>query len=393
MGIKLQQTDDEYYILVNCGALYRQARKLKFRNAVLLKGELTDEDIDAMKKSDKVFVLAVYSDDKAYGGEIESRIAHAGITTVPWAFLIDEEDSDMYEKAKSLEDAVNSFPNRTAVESVLVSDGYIHDTDYANRCGNCSSKMAPEDNYCRYCGTKRGEGAFEPFFNPVYCVYGPPITTKYSCKKCGHKWITSALGGGEECRFCPLCGKNETEIIRRDIKDFWDVIGLIPDEGNPKLQLLSEKQIVQILSERDEEDEEKVFVDAGLEGAERLDEGQNLTETEGHRLTLARLLFIATEGSDIHGFQEKGICCPECDSKLIAAISYPLINDPYCDNKEGDGVFNGKHVSGNGNEVVLRDGAVVDWNKMVDGTEWNDRGQAFICMQCGKRFGRFEEYY
>ena len=35
-------------------------------------------------------------------------------------------------------------------------------TDYEGRCGNCHGFLGEEDKYCRYCGTRRGEGAFEP---------------------------------------------------------------------------------------------------------------------------------------------------------------------------------------------------------------------------------------
>ena len=392
MSIKLQRVDDEYYVIVNRRELYRQARKLKFRNSALIKGDLSDIDIDAMKASGKAFVLIIYDEDEDYSRELDLRLRRADIKTVLWNLMTEGDDPDQLEGVKSLEEAVSAFPNRTAVETALVDDGYIHDTDYANRCGNCSAKMVPGDNYCKYCGAKRGEGAFEPFYNPVYCVYGPPISRKYTCKKCGHKWITAALGGGDECKFCPSCGNKEPDIVRTDIKDFGDVIGLVPDEDDPKKQLLTVEQVLQILAERDEENEKKVFIDAGIKEAERLDDCISLTETEGRRLTVARFLLIMTEGHDIDGFHEKGITCPTCRSRLIAAISYPLFNDPYCDDEERSS-FEGKHVAGNGNEVVLHSGAIVDWEKMIKGEEWDDRGQAFICMQCGERFGKFVEYY
>ena len=74
------------------------------------------------------------------------------------------------------------------IESVLVDCGHILTTDYKGRCGNCHSEIDKNDRYCPFCGTKHGEGAFQPYYNKMYCVYGPPILRKIKCKKCGHTW-------------------------------------------------------------------------------------------------------------------------------------------------------------------------------------------------------------
>ena len=83
-----------------------------------------------------------------------------------------------------------------------------------NRCGNCGSGMEAQDQYCRYCGTKRGEGKFHPAKNNMYCVYGPPIKTKIRCKTCGHTWNSMALGR-DRAKYCPKCGP--TEIVKNSL--------------------------------------------------------------------------------------------------------------------------------------------------------------------------------
>ena len=50
---------------------------------------------------------------------------------------------------------------------------YLWSTDYTGKCGNCHKMLGSEDKYCRYCGTKRGEGKFESEQNMIQCVYGP----------------------------------------------------------------------------------------------------------------------------------------------------------------------------------------------------------------------------
>ena len=249
--------------------------------------------------------------------------------------------------------------------------------------------MGPEDKYCKYCGTKRGGGLFLPYVNHMYAVYGPPITKEYSCKKCKHRWITLALGGGEDSQYCPECGKRAAEQTGISVRSFFETIGLIPDVESAQ-QLLSEEQVYTLLSERSE-DAGKALLDAGIEEYSRAENSYELTETEGRRITLARSVHRLI-GDKPTAYVNKEICCPQCGSRLLAAIAYPLINDPLA-GEEGNQIDERKHIPGNGKELVYESGAVVDWNSLLDGTEWSDRGQAFMCLQCGERFGKFSDYY
>lgn len=79
-------------------------------------------------------------------------------------------------------------------------------TDYEGRCGNCHEELGGKDKYCRYCGTKRGEGKFEPYKNVSYCIYGPaPKLRFHSCKNCGYEWKTQMMVDDE--KYCPKCGE------------------------------------------------------------------------------------------------------------------------------------------------------------------------------------------
>lgn len=84
-------------------------------------------------------------------------------------------------------------------------------TDYEGRCGNCHSFLGKSDKYCRYCGSRRGEGAFEPYKNflECECVYGPmPTYSLIQCTKCQKTWEVS---GNED--YCPDCG-TRTKFIK-----------------------------------------------------------------------------------------------------------------------------------------------------------------------------------
>jgi rubredoxin len=84
-------------------------------------------------------------------------------------------------------------------------------TDYTGRCGNCHEHLG-KDKYCRICGTKRGEGAFKPYVDAYYPVYGPkPTETTHKCDVCGYTWSTYLMIDKE--RYCPECGGRATVIF------------------------------------------------------------------------------------------------------------------------------------------------------------------------------------
>jgi RNA polymerase subunit RPABC4/transcription elongation factor Spt4 len=90
-------------------------------------------------------------------------------------------------------------------------------TDYEDRCGNCQSFMEESDKYCKYCGTAKGAGKFEPYKNTILVLYGPPITLKYNCNQCNAKWnVTGVLLNDEEVKYCPQCKSTDIKIAHRE---------------------------------------------------------------------------------------------------------------------------------------------------------------------------------
>lgn len=90
------------------------------------------------------------------------------------------------------------------------------DTPY---CKNCGRDLPEDAKYCAFCGTERGKGHFRPELNRSACVYAPPCTTFFKCKKCGHVWKDSTLGRSK-MKYCPICGTKEVEITKEDWN--WD---------------------------------------------------------------------------------------------------------------------------------------------------------------------------
>ena len=86
---------------------------------------------------------------------------------------------------------------------------FYHDSPDENECGKCHSYVEPGDKYCRYCGSKAGVD-FEPYWNVMETVYGPPpFETEHECKYCGHRWTAYELEWEETSHYCPECGKSK----------------------------------------------------------------------------------------------------------------------------------------------------------------------------------------
>ena len=80
---------------------------------------------------------------------------------------------------------------------------YLTKTD-SSHCGNCHRALG-SDEYCRYCGTKRGNGKFDPYYNEPQCIYGPPpVRRLHNCNVCGYKWDTNVMIDRQG--YCPKCG-------------------------------------------------------------------------------------------------------------------------------------------------------------------------------------------
>lgn len=99
-------------------------------------------------------------------------------------------------------------PRCTACGTVNRAGDWV-EPDRSRQCGNCHAGLEPGDKYCRLCGTKAGEGAFEPYQNLMQCIYGPmPVPRTHTCTKCGFSWQTTLMIDRQ--KYCPQCGSPAT---------------------------------------------------------------------------------------------------------------------------------------------------------------------------------------
>ena len=72
-------------------------------------------------------------------------------------------------------------------------------------CASCGSDLNDGENFCRFCGARRGEVTVFDYEELRQTVYGPPMITDYECEKCHHCFSNRALGQSG-VNFCPFCG-------------------------------------------------------------------------------------------------------------------------------------------------------------------------------------------
>ena len=211
MNCKLPQTTKEYYLIVDRNEVYQKAIELGADQAVLFDAEKFDtDDVSTILNSSKAVAFAFFckSDDK----HLERLRLQLHGKEMLWFTLMEGRIYGQDISYDSIDKVVKNLKGIIkAIENNLKYRGYISLTDYKNRCGNCHAELLPEDNYCKQCGTKRGEGAFEPYKNEMCGLYGPPTTSVFRCQSCKDTFSDWTIGTSR-VKFCPKCGSSVKRI-------------------------------------------------------------------------------------------------------------------------------------------------------------------------------------
>ena len=279
---------------------------------------------------------------------------------------------------ETLEDAVRWFPAMKDMRDILIERGIIKSEDYTGRCGNCHELLEPADKYCRFCGTKRGEGAFHPFWNPMMVAYGPPYLRKHKCDKCSHIWIDSVLSS--EAAFCPACGGSG--IRKQSEREAPFLFGFFgtrnpydSDLGRPLL--FDRSQVKLLLSERGKEPScdiascdqaEYIYALAKKVGVEVTGKiaDHGFTELEGDQLAMIENIMTCKGNEENHA-----ALCPACESDMTAVID----NSPR--GKENQAISD-RTLQIKAEDLIEHSGSFARMN--------DDRKLLFLCLCCGNIF-------
>lgn len=411
MSIKFDPIEQQYYLLVNDQQMYDQAVQLGYAGVILTSQDALDaQDIANVIETGKSVVWFRYCpEEEPWDGTFMRRRHIDNSDQYEMIYLLPclEPPAEL-QGAELFSFAVTSIPSRKDLEEYFEYNGFIASVDYEGRCGNCHAVLGHDDKYCRYCGTKRGEGAFAPYKNEFYCVYGPPVKKKYKCQRCGHIWITSTLGT-DSAKYCPLCGEEVTVIEEKwlDMSN-WFVGYEEPYDEENKPVLFSEEEIETLLSCRNEEKKrvehigsKDVFDALSKAGVEipvaekdsedaedsdkeldSFDDGyvdmSPRTEKQGEQINLAYII-LSLKGKNLHGI--KDAICPHCGSTCAAALLYRIRGVRYRD------LVTDAHAPIKKDALLCRDSFdCIDYPLKDEAAEY----PAYICLQCGTRYGKYE---
>ena len=396
MKNRIKKTDKDYIVIVNHPLLQKRAEELGYQAVNYFPDTLRKSEYEKIRQEiiglKKTVFMALFHSKKDGVVSIEDGILRPSnihfLTYDMYGW-----DLDSGKKAKTVEEVLTRFPPLKRIEDRLSSAGYIRATDYEERCGNCRAYLDEDDKYCKYCGTKRGEGAFLPYNNKVVAViYGPPLfsKTKYKCSACGTVNIVPSTGS-RDLLFCPKCGQKQAKKVKEKI--YWQAFLFIPvgtkapyDEDNRPV-LFSEETVKSLLNHRTKFNEEaagKMTPDreilssmqaAGLDVPRSMEDEETdeflypITETEHEQMVLAyRILHTKGNNWDDHN----DIACPYCGSKIAAALEYTL--------RDEEGNEQDRHVP-------LKEDALLyhPFEEAYD-KESGER-PAYLCLCCGTEFG------
>ena len=259
-------------------------------------------------------------------------------------------------------------------------------TDYEDKCGNCHKYLGKQDKYCKYCGTKRGEGEFKPYENVMYCVYGPPIKHKYKCKACGNLWIVSVLGG-DNSKYCPECGQKKADLIESKMISWMDPTASDePFDSDKRPNMFSKEEVEGILAQRDQYKGDPDLLTpnellaamktAGVDVPKKMDKDYPRTERDIEQIGLARSI-LSLRGTNTCSYP--GITCPICGGNVIAGFSYDIKDS------DSNTIQKRFHMPSDDKALVFHTGYNV-WIDEID----TDEPPAYLCLTCGNRFGTLE---
>ncbi len=196
----MKKNEKEYTVYTDDIEIFKQAKKMDYDDISLY------TSANQLKQTDKYIAFLYYYDDESENDEGIAQKHEEMLKANKNIFFF-----NLFDFEHSYEETIRSMMSQKVVEDILISRGRIHETHLKNRCGNCHAYLEDGSDYCYVCGTKRGEGKFEPFFNAMTCLYGPPVTQIVTCKNCGYKFKISSLGG-KTIKYCTKCGKNVLDI-------------------------------------------------------------------------------------------------------------------------------------------------------------------------------------
>ena len=218
---ELYTTDMPYYLVLGKRFLYGKAVLASIQATLYRKQEMDDTFLKVAVDTGKSILWLKY-DSSEENTRCESLLDKIGDSD-SWIVSYNIYGNEMPDGTSILtpDKACDELTKIIARNELFMFEQGLFITDYHVRCGNCNCTLEPDERYCRICGTKRGEGRFEPENNEFFGIYAPSIWTRYQCNECGKTWEGTVFSIYKSC-FCPQCGKKTLPVVERSIQDMME---------------------------------------------------------------------------------------------------------------------------------------------------------------------------
>ncbi len=226
--MSIPKTNFDCYLLVNNEKISKKLIDLGYDNVICCSlDRISDEDFWELNQARKAVCIIWF--DPAESVETCKheywKLYDAGIIVGN----IDQRTHFKKEKDEKIASA-EMYSDRIKENRGLI-DGYINRLvnilyhKYKWQCRNCKNEMEKGAKYCQWCGTRAGNGVFQPHDNEVQGLYGSWYVMKVKCSNCGNEWSSSGTAGHIKM-FCRECGgegkalsSDSLDVIFPDVKN------------------------------------------------------------------------------------------------------------------------------------------------------------------------------
>ena len=218
---ELYATNIPYYLVLGEHFLYGKAALASIQATLYRKPKLDDAFLKVAVENEKSILWLKY-DTLEENTRCESRLDKIGDSD-SWIVSYNIYGNELPDGkcVMTPDKAADELTRIIARNELFMFEQGLFKTDYHVRCGNCNCTLDPDDCYCRFCGTKRGEGEFEPENNEFFGIYAPSIWTRYQCEECSKTWEGTVFVI-HKLNYCPRCGKKTLPVLERSVKDMME---------------------------------------------------------------------------------------------------------------------------------------------------------------------------
>ncbi len=200
----------DYFYVTNNEKIWDLLKVKTNREVRFVRTRLIEEGWDGLKNDSNIDGCVFFMfESKADANANKAFISDRKIPARYYSSAVDVygPEQDRYREIADIDDYLKIVSRQVKTLETMLPDAEesAFKFQYSFRCGNCGNGMDRNDKYCRSCGTRSGEGRFEPRSHQNDALYGCLYVLRVTCPRCGKTWNWLSVGPSEGS-FCTDCG-------------------------------------------------------------------------------------------------------------------------------------------------------------------------------------------